>query len=190
MAKLTVINHVTLDGVMQAPARADEDVRGGFQHGGWALPYGDSVMSEFMGKGMAKGGALLFGRRTYEDFAAVWPQQEGNPVSALLNERPEVRRVDDAARAAAMVATRRCCRATSRRQWAGLKEDSGEDLARARQRRARPVADAPRPRRRVRADDPSARSSDRGAACSPTSGPLAALRLVERQAHDHRRRHR
>ena len=87
MAKLTVINHVTLDGVMQAPARADEDVRGGFQHGGWALPYGDSVMTEFMGKGMAKGGALLFGRRTYEDFAAVWPQQEGNPVSALLNER-------------------------------------------------------------------------------------------------------
>ena len=84
---LTVINHVTLDGVMQAPARPDEDRRDGFEHGGWALPYGDAVMAEFMGKGMARGGALLFGRRTYEDFASVWPQQEGNPISALLNER-------------------------------------------------------------------------------------------------------
>jgi dihydrofolate reductase len=87
MADLTVINHVTLDGVMQAPAREDEDRRDGFEHGGWAVPYGDPVMAEFMGKGMARGGALLFGRRTYEDFASVWPQQEGNPISALLNER-------------------------------------------------------------------------------------------------------
>jgi dihydrofolate reductase len=87
VANLTVINHVTLDGVMQAPGRPDEDRRGGFEHGGWAVPYGDAVMAEFMGKGMAGGGALLFGRRTYEDFAAVWPKQEGNPISALLNER-------------------------------------------------------------------------------------------------------
>jgi len=87
MGRITVINHVTLDGVMQAPARPDEDRSGGFEHGGWALPYGDAVMAEFMGKGMAGGGALLFGRRTYEDFAAVWPQREGDPISALLNER-------------------------------------------------------------------------------------------------------
>ncbi|HEX5898519.1 MAG TPA: hypothetical protein VFY32_03890, partial [Solirubrobacteraceae bacterium] len=64
MGNLKVINHVTLDGVMQAPARPDEDRRGGFEHGGWAVPYGDAVMAEFMGKGMAQGGALLFGRRT------------------------------------------------------------------------------------------------------------------------------
>ena len=87
MANLTVINHVTLDGVMQAPGRHDEDSRDGFEHGGWAVPYGDSVMAEFMGKGMTGGGALLFGRRTYEDFATVWPKQEGNPISTLLNER-------------------------------------------------------------------------------------------------------
>jgi len=87
MRTITVINHVTLDGVMQAPGRPDEDRRDGFEHGGWAVPYGDAVMAEFMGKGMAGGGALLFGRRTYEDFAAVWPKQEGNPISALLNER-------------------------------------------------------------------------------------------------------
>jgi len=87
MRKLTVINHVTLDGVMQAPGRPDEDRRGGFEHGGWSPPYGDAVMAEFMGKGMARGGALLLGRRTYEDFAAVWPNQEGNPISKLLDER-------------------------------------------------------------------------------------------------------
>ena len=75
MANLTVINHVTLDGVMQAPGRHDEDRRDGFEHGGWAVPYGDAVMAEFMGKGMTGGGALLFGRRTYEDFAAVWPSR-------------------------------------------------------------------------------------------------------------------
>jgi dihydrofolate reductase len=87
MRTITVINHVTLDGVMQAPGRPDEDRRDGFEHGGWAVPYGDAVMAEFMGKGMTGGGARLFGRRTYEDFAAVWPKQEGNPISTLLNER-------------------------------------------------------------------------------------------------------
>jgi dihydrofolate reductase len=66
MRKVTVTNNVTLDGVMQAPAAADEDTRGGFRHGGWALPYDDAVKGEVMGRGMAKGGALLFGRRTYK----------------------------------------------------------------------------------------------------------------------------
>jgi dihydrofolate reductase len=87
MRKITVIDHVTLDGVMQAPARPDEDRRDGFEHGGWAVPYGDAVMAEFMGKRMTAGGALLFGRRTYQDFAAVWPKQKGNPISTLLDER-------------------------------------------------------------------------------------------------------
>jgi dihydrofolate reductase len=87
MRRITVIDHVTLDGVMQAPARPDEDERDGFQHGGWAVPYGDAVMAEFMGRRMTGGGALLFGRRTYEDFAAVWPKQKGNPISTLLDER-------------------------------------------------------------------------------------------------------
>jgi dihydrofolate reductase len=87
MRKITVIDHVTLDGVMQAPARPDEDRRDGFEHGGWAVPYGDAVMAEFMGKRMTAGGALLFGRRTYQDFAAVWPRQKGNPISTLLDER-------------------------------------------------------------------------------------------------------
>jgi hypothetical protein len=45
MRRVTVIENITLDGVMQAPARPDEDDRGGFPHGGWALPYGDEVIA-------------------------------------------------------------------------------------------------------------------------------------------------
>ncbi len=52
MGKLVVVENVTLDGVMQAPGGADEDVREGFPHGGWAHPYADHVMAETMGKGM------------------------------------------------------------------------------------------------------------------------------------------
>jgi hypothetical protein len=55
MRKLTVINHVTLDGVMQAPARPDEDTRGGFGRGGWAQAGNDPAMADFMGVG--RGGA-------------------------------------------------------------------------------------------------------------------------------------
>ena len=89
MSKVVVTNNVTLDGVMQAPARPDEDTRGGFTHGGWAIPYNDavmaSVMAERMAEGMSKGGALLLGRRTYEDFYAVWPNRTDNPYTEVLN---------------------------------------------------------------------------------------------------------
>jgi dihydrofolate reductase len=87
MSTVVVINHLTLDGVMQAPGRPDEDRRGGFEHGGWAVPYGDEVMGRVMGEGMAQRGALLLGRRTYEDFAAFWPVPEDDPFTAVLNER-------------------------------------------------------------------------------------------------------
>jgi dihydrofolate reductase len=85
MSKVVVISSLTLDGVMQAPGRPDEDLRGGFEHGGWALPYNDPVMGRVMGQGMAQGGPLLFGRRTYEDFASVWPDRTDNPFTAVLN---------------------------------------------------------------------------------------------------------
>ena len=62
MSKVVVTNSLTLDGVMQAPGRADEDLRGGFDSGGWALPYNDEVMGQVMGAGMAETGALLLGR--------------------------------------------------------------------------------------------------------------------------------
>jgi dihydrofolate reductase len=84
--RVVVTNSLTLDGVMQAPGRPDEDLRGGFAHGGWARPYNDAVMGSRMGQGMARTGALLFGRRTYQDFATVWPHApEPNPFTELLN---------------------------------------------------------------------------------------------------------
>ena len=85
MSKVVVTTNLTLDGVMQAPGRPDEDLRGGFEHGGWALPYNDAVMGRRMGEGMAQAGALLFGRRTYEDFYAVWPNRKDNPYTEVLN---------------------------------------------------------------------------------------------------------
>jgi len=88
MSRVVVTNHLTLDGVMQAPGRPDEDRRGGFEHGGWSPPYGDAVMGSFFAQRMAGGGAMLFGRRTYEDFASFWPNQpEDNPFAAVLNDR-------------------------------------------------------------------------------------------------------
>ena len=86
MGKLTVFTSVTLDGVMQAPGRPDEDTRGGFRYGGWAQPYNDPVMGKVAADGMAGGGAILLGRRTYEDFAAFWPKQKDNPFTDALNK--------------------------------------------------------------------------------------------------------
>lgn len=85
MSRVVVVNNVTLDGVMQAPGRPDEDRRGGFEHGGWALPYNDAVMAERMAQGMTQSGALLLGRRTYEDFYRVWPNRTDNPYTEVLN---------------------------------------------------------------------------------------------------------
>jgi dihydrofolate reductase len=87
MGQIVVTESVTLDGVMQAPAGADEDPRGGFAYGGWAAPYPDQVMGAEMAKGMARPGVMLFGRRTYESMAAHWPHQtDGNPFTEKLNK--------------------------------------------------------------------------------------------------------
>ena len=89
MGKIVVVNNMSLDGVMQAPARADEDTRDGFKYGGWFIPFSDPVMGQKMAELMAKGspqGALLLGRRTYEDFYAVWPKRKDNPYTEHLNK--------------------------------------------------------------------------------------------------------
>jgi dihydrofolate reductase len=86
MRKVVVIEHVTLDGVMQAPGRPDEDDRNGFEHRGWAHARTDEVMGRKMGEGMAQGGPLLFGRRTYEDFFSFWPNQTDNPYTEVLDK--------------------------------------------------------------------------------------------------------
>jgi dihydrofolate reductase len=86
MPKIVAVVSLTLDGVMQAPGRPDEDRRDGFEHGGWAAPYFDPVMMKTMGEGMAEGGPLLFGRRTYEDFYKVWPGRKDNPFTEVLDK--------------------------------------------------------------------------------------------------------
>src|SRR5260370_36458226 len=85
MRRIIVLNSLSLDGVMQAPGRPDEDRRGGFEHGGWALPYSDPAMGKAVGESMATTGGLLFGRRTYEDFYQVWPNRTDNPFTDVLN---------------------------------------------------------------------------------------------------------
>lgn len=84
MGKIIVNMSLTLDGVMQAPGRADEDTRDGFAHGGWALPYFDPIM--FNPPADGKMPDMLFGRRTYEDFYQIWPHRnDGNPFTEVLN---------------------------------------------------------------------------------------------------------
>jgi dihydrofolate reductase len=85
MSKIIVFNSLTLDGVMQAPARPDEDVRGDFPYGGWATPYSDPEMGRAAAESGATAGGLLLGRRTYEDFYHVWPNRTDNPYTEVLN---------------------------------------------------------------------------------------------------------
>jgi dihydrofolate reductase len=85
MSDVTMFTSLTLDGVMQAPGRPDEDRRGGFVHGGWAQPYNDPVMASVAAEGMANSGSLLLGRRTYEDFHSFWPHQTDNPFTEVLD---------------------------------------------------------------------------------------------------------
>lgn len=90
MARLVVVEMVSLDGVMQAPGSPDEDRSGGFEHGGWAMPYFDEVAGEEAGRSMAETGAFLFGRKTYEIMAAYWPNQPHDDMfSQVLNSLPK-----------------------------------------------------------------------------------------------------
>lgn len=85
MGKVIVIEHLTLDGVMQAPGHPDEDSRDGFQHGGWANRSQDPAMQEVMGAHMSSAWSLLAGRTTYDRFADYWPKQAPNPFTEALN---------------------------------------------------------------------------------------------------------
>ena len=90
MAMISATESITLDGVMQAPGRADEDTRGGFAHGGWATPFADPVAGEYMAAGMGGEGVLLFGRRTYEDLLRHWTTTpEPNPFADVLVATPK-----------------------------------------------------------------------------------------------------
>jgi dihydrofolate reductase len=87
MARIVAIEHVSLDGVMQAPARGNEDQRAGFMHGGWAAAAGaDPLMQQVIGERMGDAWSLLVGRVTYEDLASVWPKMpRPNPMADALD---------------------------------------------------------------------------------------------------------
>src|SRR5262245_5956830 len=85
MGKVVVFTSVSLDGVMQAPGRPDEDTRGGFSQGGWGLAYADEVGGRVAGEHMQDTGGSLLGRWTYEDFCSFWPKQKDNPFTDALN---------------------------------------------------------------------------------------------------------
>src|SRR5579872_1571768 len=81
MRKIIVATFTSLDGVMQAPGGPEEDPTGGFAYGGWSVNYWDESMGQAMGEAMSKPFDLLLGRKTYEIFAAHWPDLKGDPIS-------------------------------------------------------------------------------------------------------------
>ncbi|MDA2802938.1 dihydrofolate reductase family protein [Nocardiopsis suaedae] len=87
MGKVIAIEHLSLDGVMQAPGGVDEDPRDGFDQGGWAAQRGqDPRLQGAMGEYMSGDWSLLLGRRTYVQFAGFWPKLDDNPFSKALTE--------------------------------------------------------------------------------------------------------
>lgn len=90
--KLTTVTNVSVDGVMQGLGGPDEDRRGGFERGGWALPLFDDELETFLGQVYQRADAFLFGRRTYEIFAGSWGTMKDpsiSPIAAALNARPK-----------------------------------------------------------------------------------------------------
>jgi dihydrofolate reductase len=82
---------LTLDGVLQAPGQPDEDPSGGFQHGGWHVGYFDDLAQRQVVDSVVNAGGFLLGRRTYEIFAAHWPNasEEEQVLAEPLNSKPK-----------------------------------------------------------------------------------------------------
>ena len=90
MARVLVVNFVSLDGVIQSPLAADEDPDGGFAAGGWVPPYGDETMASFLGDVTTGAAGMLLGRRSYEIFTAAWSAaDQAEPAVAAMNRMPK-----------------------------------------------------------------------------------------------------
>ena len=126
MRKIIAITQVSLDGVMQAPGGPEEDPRNGFTHGGWAMPFLDDGLNQAIGETIAGEFDMLLGRRTYEIFAAYWPNQGTTRLP-----RRSTRRRNTSSRAASTVLTgrnRSVLTAMSSRRSASLKASDGPAL--------------------------------------------------------------
>jgi dihydrofolate reductase len=90
MGKIVVGTFLSVDGVYQAPGSPDEDRDGGFEYGGWTVPYTDSAVGERVTEATLRPDAMLLGRKTYEIFAGYWPYQSSDdPVAAKINSMPK-----------------------------------------------------------------------------------------------------
>lgn len=91
MRKVIVNEFMSLDGVVQAPGAPDEDTSGGFQHGGWHLGYFDELAQKWVLDSIVEAGGFLLGRRTWEIFAAYWPNapEEEQVIAEPLNTKPK-----------------------------------------------------------------------------------------------------
>jgi dihydrofolate reductase len=91
MRKVIANEFISLDGVVQAPGAADEDTSGGFEHGGWHLRYFDDLSQKRVLESIVEAGGFLLGRRTYEIFAAYWPNasEEEQVIAEPLNTKPK-----------------------------------------------------------------------------------------------------
>jgi len=85
MRKISIIEHISLDGVVQAPGGPDEDKDGDFEHGGWSVPHADPAVGEAIVAAHGTAFDLLLGRHTYDIFASYWPKIENNPMADSLN---------------------------------------------------------------------------------------------------------
>jgi dihydrofolate reductase len=91
MRKVIVNEFMSLDGVVQAPGSADEDPSGGFEHGGWHLGYFDDLSQKWVLESIVEAGGFLLGRRTWQIFAAYWPNapEEEQVIGDPLNTKPK-----------------------------------------------------------------------------------------------------
>jgi len=84
--RIVVSEFISLDGVVQAPGGREEDTEGGFQHGGWSMPFFDpDVMATKINEVAERTDALLYGRRTWQVMAAAWPGRAGDPFADWIN---------------------------------------------------------------------------------------------------------
>jgi dihydrofolate reductase len=118
MRKIIVLEHISLDGVIQAPGGPEEDTSDGFAYGGWAGPYDDDILGAALQKQMNMPFDLLLGRKTFDIWAAYWPQHAD--FWAGVNTATKIRRLEhhDFFRMATLGVFRRGCCEKSRRTQA------------------------------------------------------------------------
>jgi dihydrofolate reductase len=87
--RIVIIAFMSLDGVVQAPGGPEEDIDGGFAHGGWSHPFFDETLGAAWDDALGEAEALLYGRRTWQGMAAAWPERAGDPFADRMNAIPK-----------------------------------------------------------------------------------------------------